>query len=785
MPTTLAAKLAASRDWSHFGRFDDDRNEFVVTTPTPPLPWDNYIFNDRYLSVVDHLGRGWSKLHTREGYVTFLWNLTAMYEREDNRYVYLRDDESGKAWSLSTFPMPGAGQFECAHGLGYTEIRSTTDGIRAALRITVPMGQDPVELWQVTVTNESGRPRKISVFTYGRVSLRGAATHGYIHFCQAAWRDDIKALYFQNNAPGLPHPRYKAFQAADFTPDSYACSKGGFTGPYGGLHNPLATETGSLPNAPASREPMAACFHKALSLKAGSTQALSLLAGIVGSPDEAGRFIAQYLKADGPKKIVQGVSDQATRMLASPRIQTPDAKLDRLINVWTKQQVALGAGWGRWGWRGYRDLVQQTHGANYFDLPRVKANLSESMTWQMRDGFCVRGWAPFSPKRYADSALWLCYTANDYVKESGDRDYMHRILPYRDGGVGPVWEHLMRGCHKAFTDTGPHGLPLIHQGDWNDSLSMVGEKGIGESTWIAEALCWSLLELRELFAACGLDEQAATVMQWHKTMADRVNEHAWDGGWYVRGFCDNGQAFGTAKNTEGRIYLNSQSWAILGQVVPDARRQTIIDAMEKHLRVPYGYLTLAPAYTTFDTNIGRITGMPPGTGENAAVYVHANAFMYAALLKLRQADRALELMQTVHPCNSVNPTENSGATPYVLPNSYYGPGYFKPGRIEGTWVTGSAGWYMHQTVEHMCGIHRMHEGLKIDPCLPTAWDHVQVHRVYRGQTFDFDIRRDRTAKGVSVTIDGKKLDKPFIPVPIASGASVSAAAQKVEVRVGS
>jgi len=771
-------RSAAGKDWSGYGRFDDAADAFAITTPHPPLAWDNYLFNDRYLSVVDHLGRGWSKLHTREGYVTFLWNLTAMYERDDNRYVYLRDDDTGEYWSVSTYPVAGAEDFQCRHGLGWTEISSVRDGIRGSLRITVPTGQDPVELWQVVVNNESGRPRKMSVFTYGRVSLRGAATHGYIHFCQANFRPDINGLYFQNNAPGLPHPKYKAFQATDFEPDSWAASKGTFTGNYRGLHNPASVEQGACPNVPASREAMAACFHKKLSLKPGATTVLNLLAGIVGSPDEAGAFIDQYLKADGPRKVNEAVAGEAAKRTASPRITTPDEKIDRLINVWAKQQVALGAGWGRWGWRGYRDLVQQTQGATYFDLPRVKANLSESMTWQMTDGFAVRGWAPFSPKRYADSALWLCYTANDYVKESGDVDYVHRLLPYRDGGVGPVWEHLLRGCEKATTDTGPHGLPLIHQGDWNDSLSMVGEKGIGESVWIAEAVCWSLLELKELFEATGLPEQAAAAAKWQRTMADRVNEHAWDGKWYLRGFCDNGQPLGSSRSKEGKIYVNSQSWAILGDVVTDERRQAIIDAMETHLRVPYGYLTLAPAYTTFDSNIGRITGMPPGTGENAAVYVHANAFMYAALLKLGEPDKALELLQTIHPCNTVNPTEVSGATPYVLPNSYYGPQYTKPGRIEGTWVTGSASWYMHQTVEHMCGVHRMHNGLRIEPQLPSSWDHVKVHRVFRGSTYDFSIRRDPAAKGVFVTVDGKTLDGNLIPVDTAGGGS-----HNVEVKV--
>lgn len=751
-------------DWQNYGKFDDTRNEFVVTTTTPPLSWDNYLFNNRYLSVVDHLGRGWSKLHTREGYVTFLWHLSAMYERDDNRYVFLKDEETGKSWSVAGWPVKGAENYECRHGLGYTEISSVFEGIRVSFRITVPMGDDPVELWTVTVENQSGRARKISAFTYGQVSLKGAATHGYIHFCRGDYAAEINALFFQNNAPALPHRRYKAFQAPDFTPDSWCASRNGFRGQYSTLQTPTAVAEGKCGGQRASREPMAACFHKSLALKAGETAKLNLLAGIVASTEEAGQLIEKYLKGDGPAKIDAGVKARADLLLSQPTIKTPNANIDRLINVWSKQQVHLGALWGRWGWRGYRDIIQQTHGYAYFDCEQVKSNLSEAMTWQMRDGFCVRGWAPFSPKRYADSALWLCYTVNDYVKESGDKDYVHRILPYRDGNCGPVWEHLLRGCEKAFTDVGPHGITKIHQGDWNDSLSAVGEKGIGESVWLGQALCWALLELKELFAACGLSKQVETVSKWHKEMAERINKVAWDGEWYVRCFKDDEQPIGSKANKEGTCFINSQTWAILGEVATAERKQKVLDALENQLRVEYGYLTLAPAYTQFDPSIGRITGMPPGTGENAAVYVHANAFVYAALLKVGEADKALDLLETIHPCNGVNPTSNSGAPPYILPNSYYGPDYVKPGRIEGTWVTGSAGWYLHQTIERMCGVRRTHEGLVMDPCLPTAWKEVSVKRTFRGDKFEIQVAKKSGAKGVSVELDGKKIEGNRLPI---------------------
>ncbi len=759
MTRTESDLQLTGEDWTRFGRFEDDGRTFAITTPTPPTPWDNYLFNDHYLSVVDHLGRGWSKLHTRRGDVTFLWNLTAMYERDDNRLVFLRDDQTGRFWSLTGWPAGGAEGFQCRHGQGFTELSSCTDGIAATLTVAVPPGSDPVELWSLSVANRSGRRRRISVFTYSAVSLKGALTHGYIHFCQGQWDRQARMLFFQNNAPNLPHGRYKAFQAISPEPDSTDASRTSFRGLYRPMSRPAAVEAGRCGDSPASREGLAACFHKALELDDGAARRLDFVAGLVDSPAQACEHIDRYL---GPEKIDAVLAELAERSDAqtrSPRIATPDEKIDRLVNIWARRQVELGARWGRWGWMGYRDIVQQLHGATYFDTRQVGKMLTEAMTWQMRDGFAVRGWAPLSPKRYADSSLWLCYVANDLVKETGQADFVHLPLPYRDGDFGCVWEHLLRGCEKVFTDVGPHGLPRIHQGDWNDSLSAVGEKGVGESVWLAQALCWALLELRELFEATGLDAQARRVAQWRDEMAARINQHAWDGAWYLRGFCDDGRPLGSARSSEGRIYLNTQSWAILGRVATPERQTAMLESVETHLRVPYGYLTLAPPYTTYDPGIGRITGMPPGTGENAAVYVHANAFLYAAMLQMHRPDQALALLETIHPCNAVNPTGNSGATPYALPNSYYGPGYtIRPGRIEGSWVTGSAGWYMHQTIEQLAGLHRLHDGLSIQPQLPSAWPELTVHRRFRGADYDMTVRRDPSAGETTVRLDGQPLD---------------------------
>ena len=43
-----------------------------------------------------------------------------------------------------------------------------------------------------------------------------------------------------------------------------------------------------------------------------------------------------------------------------------------------------------------------------------------------------------------------------------------------------------------------------------------------------------------------------------------MNKYLWDGEWFGRGITDDDVVFGISKDKEGRIFLNPQSWAILG-----------------------------------------------------------------------------------------------------------------------------------------------------------------------------------------------------------------------------
>jgi cellobiose phosphorylase len=348
-----------------------------------------------------------------------------------------------------------------------------------------------------------------------------------------------------------------------------------------------------------------------------------------------------------------------------------------------------------------------SQGVLYWDVPLAKKNLIRALEHQYADGFALRGWHPLDPMRYVDCASWLISAITEYIKETGDFAILDEVVNYLDEGRAPVYEHLMQIMRRLRADRGAHGLCLAFFGDWNDSLTGVCKKGRGESVWMSMAFSRCSLLMEELAQYLGHTEDAATLWKWRKEMADAINEHAWDGKWYLCALDDDGNPIGSESNEEGKLYLNMQSWAQLGRVCDDSRWESSFASVEKHLDSGWGLMLNWPTYTKPTPNVGRLSYLRPGICENGSVYTHGVAFMYLALLERGLADKALKVYRDIHPGNQNRPVS---CQPNVVINGYDGPDTDRePGEAQHAWTTGSASWLISCTIEYMLGLRRTYD----------------------------------------------------------------------------
>ncbi len=767
-----------------FGYMDCEAGEYVITTPAATKSQENFLFNDRYFCVANQCGNGYSRYGDPKGVYTHV--IEGSYEpsfQHNARVIYLRDDETGEFWNAGYYPVCREPRdFECRHGAGYTVVRNLTDDVEVTWRLFVPAGEDPVEVWTVTVKNVGRRARRLSVFALAELSLQtdvGLYGHAsYLHSLRLTRSHGVAA---RKVAMGLPNAYFGAVFVSSRRPASWEANLNAFMGQYRTPANPVALARGRCAGMISSRDPVGAALHFRHSLRPGGSARTDFVIGAADvSEVEAGaaRYSRRYLgeRGRGADRAFARMRRETERRLSRVSVKTPEQKLDQLANRWIPQLIGYGAAHCRWGMMGYRDIVQQTQGAVVFgELEKRRDRFEQILSYQFRTGYAPRAFPIIhedSGMKYADSAIWLIAAVTEYLKESGDLAFLEAKVPYSGGGEGTVWEHLNRAARALGSQRGPHGLSLIWEGDWNDSLTHVGRAGRGESVWLSEAYCYACLLMEELAGHLGNRGTARRYRASYEEMKETINRHCWDGAWYVRAFDDEGEVIGTRRSRQGRIFLNCQSWALLSGVAPPDRAKALLASIERRLLTPWGHMLLHPTYTKMQPNVGRLSLLEPGCSENGSVYTHGESFLIVALLQAGRADEAYEALRRIMPYNPDNPSD--AVLPYQLSNAYGGVDHrYEPGRAQFAWVTGSGTWLHMAIVEFMLGVRRTYEGLVLRPCLPSHWAAASVSRKYRGTNYEVTYRREGETGNMvgSVLVDGRD-HPPTEPLPIARGQRV-------------
>ncbi len=762
-----------------YGHFEDGKSDFTITNPATPRAFDNFLWNDVIFSNIQQTGVGYCdyQMEDKEGVQLFTGVGRIcdfdVFGRDHlmSRLIYVRDNATGEFWNINWEPVRRAYEsYACTHGPGHTTIRTTVDGIRAEFQIFIPIGQDPVELWSIRLADLSGRERSLSVFAYNQFQFKykwGFDSYGDMIFRGVWMNHDLNAVVASKHPFRKPHNHLIGFMTSDRAITGFDGSRDAFVGTYNSLADPKAVVQGSCTNTPGSSEATIGAAQFDVVLPPHSEVEFSIMVGATDDESKIATLRSRYL--GDVKAHFEALQDEKKALENLNRVTTPDPHFNRIANTWVKQAALFGATWCRWGWNGYRDIVQHGLGVAAIKPERTREILLTAFKYQCQSGLALRGWNPVDEKAYSDSALWLIFTLVAYLKETDDLAILEEQVPFYDGGTDTVFGHIQRALDFLENNKGVHALCLIKFGDWNDSLTGVGKEGRGESVWLSQACAEALRQMAELMQHLGDESLELEYLTRRERLLEAINSEAWDGDWYTRCFDDQGKPLGSHKNEFARIFMETQSWALISGAANEERAERLIESSDNILGTPAGYLLLAPSFKREDPSIGRISSLEPGICENGTVYSHLNIWMILGLLRYGMGDKAYEIFQRISPGYIEGDMAiKEQCPPYMYANCYFGPEHRNNSfQMEFTWITGSVAWFNTVPTQEMLGVRADYDGLVIDPCLPSSWDHCEVEKSFRGADYHITIENPHHLQRgiVSLTLNGHPIKGNRLPLP--------------------
>jgi cyclic beta-1,2-glucan synthetase len=786
--------------WNGLGGFAAGGREYVTILGEEqwtPAPWVNVVANPSFgfQTSVEGGGYTWSG-NSRENQLT-AWSNDPVGDRP-GEVLYVRDEEDGVLLGPTALPIRNeAGHYVARHGQGYSRFEHASHGLSLELLQYVPLG-DPIKISRLKIQNRTGRARRLSVTAYVEWVL-GPSRGASAPFVATEIDPDTGALLARN-------PWRTGFGErvafADLAGQQLAWTgdRTEFLGRNGTLESPAALRSDEplSGRVGAGLDPCGA-LQSWLELEPHGTAEIVFFLGETTSKPEALALVARYRRTD-LDAVFRAVAEHWDEVLGAVQVRTPDRSIDLLLNRWLLYQTLACRVWARSafyqasGAYGFRDQLQDGMALALSKPELTREHLLRAAGRQFVAGDVQHWWLPHSGQgvrtRIADDRVWLSYTAEHYVRTTGDRGILDELVPFLEGPAlregehdsyfqpMPAEEHatLFEHCARALDrslEVGVHGLPLFGTGDWNDGMNRVGQEGKGESVWLGWFLHATLEAFAPLAEARGEAVRAAEWRAHASKLAAALERDAWDGDWYRRGWFDDGAPLGSAASSECRIDAIAQSWAVLSGAADPARARRAMAAVEEHLvRREDGLLLLfTPPFDRAPADPGYIKGYPPGVRENGGQYTHAAVWTVIAFAALGDGDKAAELFSILNPIHHANTraaVHRYKVEPYVACADVYAvPPHV--GRGGWTWYTGAAGWLYRAGLEWILGFRVEGATLVLDPCIPSAWPGFEIAFRHRSARYQINVENPHAvSRGVTrLELDGAVLPAGGVGVPLA------------------
>ncbi len=777
-----------------YGYFDNEHREYCIDRVDVPTSWTNYIGVEDMCAVVNHTAGGYLFYKTPQYHRITRFRPNGVPMDRPGHYVYLRDEEDGDYWSISWQPVGkplAQAKYRCRHGMSYSVYECDYKGIHASQRLMIPLG-DAVELWDVRIKNESGTVRRLSVFSYCEFSF---------HHIDMDNQNFQMSLYAAGSSYGngvIEHDLFyeeSGYQyfTSSFTPDGYDCVRDRFIGAYRTETNPEAVERGTCGSSAEKGGNHCGALQKYIQLSPGEEVRVIFMLG-EGKREDAYPIREKYSRFENVDRAIKKLADYWEEKFSQLQVRTPDEDMNTMLNIWNLYQAEVNIMFSRFasfievGGRtglGFRDTSQDAMTIPHSNPKRCRQRIEQLLHGLVSKGYGLHLFDPawFEPQEEArpfssptvipvpdakdrihglkdtcsDDALWLIPAIAEYIRETGEKDFLECVIGYADGGEGTVYEHMKKILDFSFEQVGVHGVCLGLRADWNDCLNLGG----GESALVSFLHVWALEHFLELARQKGVQEDIEKYENMYCAVKKTCETQLWDEKWFIRGITKSGRKIGTMKDAEGKIHLESNAWAVLSGAATYGQGISAMDSVGKYLYTPYGIMLNAPAYTAPDKEVGFVTRVYPGVKENGAIFSHPNPWAWAAECRLGRGDKAMKYYRALCPSRQNDMIEIREAEPYSYCQFIMGKDHTAFGRARHPFMTGSGGWAYFSATRYILGIRPQLDYLLVDPCIPAEWNGFEATRKWRGATYQITVKNpEGVMKGVKrILVDGKEAAK--------------------------
>ncbi len=739
-------------------KFDDENREIVFTKHNTPTPWMNYLSNGTFHTMISQVGGGVAFYKSPQIWRINRYRFFHMPTDRSGFYIYIKDGE--EYWCPSNEPCKTRPEYwQSAHGMGYTRFEAKRNGVSA--NATYFIGEyENCLIWNLKLKSDTDK--KITLFPYVELGMmefmRELQWQCYNkHQLSVYALDDILVYKYGVEMQPKPSETPLVYFAADAKVSAFDCDRDEFVGSYRSEENPRNVESGQCSNSTLAGGDPCFAMQIEVDLKAGREKTVNIFLGTAMTEDDIKKSVTHCREKGFVERSYQKLSRHWEEHLGKFQCEIPDKDAQTMINIWNPYQAERNFQFSRnisyyatgtFRGIGIRDTAQDILAMVPFNVRRAKDKLNLLFTQQYKDGHCnhycfpTEGWEPVT-RIHSDNHLWLVMAAYHTVTEEGKLDYLDEVVAYYDGGKGTVWEHINKSIDFTMNNLGKHGFPLMLSSDWNDMLYKVCREGRGESIWTSMQLGTVLLQLAELAKLKG--EEYRRYLEIYESQKKLVNEIAWDGKWYRRCITDNGTFIGSEKEPQAKIWLNTQSWAVIsGMGTPD-RQKKAMDSVKEYLDTDLGIKKIHPAMKDYPSADDPLTYYNKGCGENGSIFCHANTWAVIAECMLGRAENAYKYYRQLLP--TVAQTKAGEwrykAEPYIYSSNIFGPESDKFGLANVSWLTGTAAWMYIAVTQYMFGIKPKWNGLEINPCLPKEMLPARVTRVFRGCRYEITITQNK------------------------------------------